>query len=238
MRSGRFAEAESLYRQLAKQQPNEAGWHGNLGLALHSQKKYSEAVVAIERSLVLRVSPGLSTVLGIDYLKLNQPCKAIAPLQTTDQQEALADAFYGCKRYADAARLFTKLGNTREAARSWWQARDYEQARPLYQKLTGNGAADPELAYEYGDTLLRVEGAEAAIPWLERAGSLIEARAALGKAYVEAGRFAEAIPHLEGAVSADADLLLPLSRAYKATGRAAQAERALREYRKRQSAQN
>jgi hypothetical protein len=84
-----------------------------------------------------------------------------------------------------------------------------------------------------------LEGAQAAIPWLERASSTVEGRAALGKAYAEAGRFLEAIPHLEEAVKADSDLLLPLSRAYKATGRAAEADRALSEYRKRQqSGQN
>jgi tetratricopeptide (TPR) repeat protein len=203
---------------------------------LHSQGKYREAAEAIERSLRLKPSPGLSAVLGVDYLKLNQPCKAIAPLQRTDRTEALADAYYGCKRFPDAAKLYMKLGDMRSAARAWWQARDYAQAKPLYEKLAPQRQADPDFAWEYGDTLLRVDGALSAIPWLERATSILEGRAALGKAYAEAGRNAEAIPHLEASVQADPDLLLPLSRAYKATGRAAEADRALNEYRKRQQA--
>jgi protein O-GlcNAc transferase len=233
MRAGRFAEAEALYRKLVKAEPQHPGWHGNLGLALHSQAKYREAVEVLERSLQLQPSPGLSAVLGIDYLKIGEPCKAIAPLRTADRAEPLADALYGCRRYADAARAYTKLGDRRRAARAWWQARDYAQARPLYEALASAHASEPEFAWEFGDTLQRTEGAGVAIPWLEKARTLPQGQAALGKAYAEAGRFAEAIPLLEATVSADPDLLLPLSRAYKATGRAAEAERALSEYRKR-----
>jgi predicted Zn-dependent protease len=105
----------------------------------------------------------------------------------------------------------------------------------VFSAIAKSHNADPNFAYEYGDTLLRSEGAEAALPYLERATSLIEGRAALGKAYVELGRFSEAIPQLEAAVSADPDLLLPLSRAYKASGRTADADRALSEYKKRQN---
>jgi protein O-GlcNAc transferase len=234
MRAGRFAEAETLYRQLVRSDPKEPGWHGNLGLALHSQNKFREAVESLERSIKLRPSPGLSAVLGIDYLKLNEPCKAIPPLvAAADRVDALADAYYGCRRFPEAARTYIRTGNTRSAARAWWQARDYAQALPLYEKLRPLHEHDPEFAYEFGDTLHRVEGAAAAIPWLEKSKELIQGRAALGKAYAEAKRFAEAIPLLEAAVKADPDLLLPLSRAYKATGRAAEADRALNEYRKR-----
>jgi predicted Zn-dependent protease len=239
MRAGNFAEAERLYRQLMQQDPKNAGWHANLGLALHSQKKFRQAVEAIERSLQLKASPGLSLVLGIDYLKLNEPCKAIVPLEQTDRTDVLADAYYGCKRFPEAARLYMKRKDIRSAARAWWQARDYAQAKPLYETLAAEHQGDAGFAWEYGDTLLRAEGAEAAIPWLERASSIVEGRAALGKAYAEAGRFADAVPHLEASVMADPDLLLPLSRSYKATGRAAEADRALSEYRKRQiSGQN
>jgi len=235
MREGRFEEAERIYRQLVKQYPKNAGWHGNLGLALHSQNRFWDAVEALEKSLQLRRSPGLSVVLGIDYLKLNEPCKAIAPLGRTDRIEVLADAYYACKRYPEAAHLYSKLGKRRMAARAWWQARDYAQAQPMYETLAEQHRDEPEFAWEYGDTLLRTEGAEAAIVWLERSATLPQGRASLGRAYVEAGRFAEAIPHLEASVKIDPDLLVPLSRAYKATGRSTEADRALQEYRKRQS---
>lgn len=237
MRAGRYAEAERIFRQLAKRQPGEAGWHGNLGLALYSQQKYRESAAALERSLKLRPAVGLYAVLGIDYLKLGDACKAIAPLEKGDRREALADAYLGCKRYAEAARVFEKLGNLREAARTYWQARDYEAAGRLFRLVATDFVTDPAFNFEYGDSLLRASGAAAALPYLEKAASLVEARAALGKAYVELGRFADAIPHLEAGVKADPDLWLPLSRSYKETGRAAEADRALLEYKKR-STQN
>jgi tetratricopeptide (TPR) repeat protein len=235
MRAGRFSEAERLYRALVQQDPKNPGWHANLGLALHSQMKFRQAVEAIERSLKLKPSSGLSLVVGIDYLKLNEPCNAIAPLQLTDRTDVLADAYYGCRRFPEAARLYTERNDLRSAARAWWQARDYSQAKPLYEKVAPQHKTDTDFAWEYGDTLLRVDGAEAAIPWLERTSDIVEGRAALGKAYVEAGRFAEAIPHLEESAKIDPDLMLPLSRAYKATGRVGEADRALKEYRKRQA---
>lgn len=237
MRAGRYADAERLYRQLVKQFPAEAGWHGNLGLALHSQKRYSQAIPPLEQSLKLHPSPGLFAVLGVDYLKINEPCKAIAPLEKTDQQVALADAYSACRRFPEAAMLYEKLGQPRAAARAYWEARDYEKAEPLFLRIAGQHRGDPEFAYEFGDTLLRAKGAAAALPYLEQATSLMEGRAALGKAYSELNRFAEAIPHLEAAVSLDPDLYLPLSRAYKATGRAADADRALQNY-KKQANQN
>lgn len=233
VRAGRYEEAERIYRQLSKSFPKEAGWHGNLGLALHSQGKLKAAVQALEQSLKLRPSAGLSIILGFDYLKLGEACKAIIPLERTDRIEALADAYAGCKRYREAAQLYQKLGDVRLAARSFWHARDYAEARRLYTSLLSSHAKEPEFNYEYGDTLARVESAEAAIPYLEKATSLLPARAALGKAYMEAGRFDDAIPHLEAAAGTDSDLLLPLSRAYKAKGRAAEADRALAEYRKK-----
>lgn len=209
MRAGRFAEAEKIFRQLVKQAPGEAGWHGNLGLALYSQGRFAEAIEPIEQSLKLRPADGLQQVLLSSYLKV--------------------------KRFADAAPLLEKMGNRRDAARAWWQARRYDKALPLYRALERQHGAEAGFAYEFGDSLARAEGAAAAVPVLERSVALIEGRAALGKALVELARFAEAIPHLEAAVAADPDLLLPLSRAYKATGRAAEADRALKEYQKRQA---
>ncbi|MEJ7608045.1 MAG: tetratricopeptide repeat protein [Bryobacteraceae bacterium] len=111
MRAGRFADAERIYRQLVKQSPEEAGWHGNLGLALHSQGKYRQAVEALEGSLKLRRAPGLAAVLGIDYLKLGDACRAIAPLEESNRLEALADAYSGCKRY-DKRRSYTRSRET------------------------------------------------------------------------------------------------------------------------------
>jgi len=235
MREGRYTAAESIYRQLAQQFPQESGWFGNLGLALHSQGKYQEATIQLEKSLKLHFSSGIATILGIDYLKLGKSCQAIAPLQKTDQRAALADALNGCKRYDEAARLYEKLGKEREAGRAYWMAREYSSALKLFRKIIPVFADDAELNYEMGDALMRTDGAEAALPYLEKSIALVPGRATLGKAYVELKRYEEAIPHLEAGVSTDSNLLLPLSTAYKQTGRVTEAARALKLYREKVS---
>lgn len=231
MKRGQFAQAESIYRQLMKQFPREAGWSGNLGLALHSQGKYQEAVVALEQSLKLRPSAGISTILGIDYLKLGQPCKAIVPLQKSDQDAALADALDGCKRHLEAAKLYEKLGKFREAGRAYWMGREYTSAASIFSRIEPAYSSNSDFNYEYGDSLMRLDGAEKALPYLEKATALVPGRATLGKAYVELGRYAEAIPHLEAGVKTDPNLYLPLSTAYKQAGRVADSARALKLYR-------
>jgi predicted Zn-dependent protease len=68
--------------------------------------------------------------------------------------------------------------------------------------------------------------------------SLLPARAALGKALLQAGRPREAIAHLESAVPADPALWLALSKAYRAAGRDEDAARAAGEYRTRMSVES
>ena len=63
------------------------------------------------------------------------------------------------------------------------------------------------------------------------------ARAEAGKALLAVGRAVEAIPHLEAAAAKDLTLLLALSRAYRAAGRAADAARTQSEYRAKVGAQ-
>ena len=238
MRAQRFDEAARVYRQLATAPGALPQWRMNLALALHSAGRYREAAPELQVFLKAVPTPGPAHLLaGVGQLKQQQACAAVPLLETARRWRAtaetlgpLSDAYLGCQRYAEAGALLAQLKETRAAARAYWLARDYVKARPLYAAVAPRHAADPRFAYEYGDTLLRVAGAEAALPVLEKATPIIEGRGTLGKAYVELGRPAEAIPHLEAAVSADPDLLLPLSRSYKSVGREADAGRALADY--------
>jgi hypothetical protein len=56
------------------------------------------------------------------------------------------------------------------------------------------------------------------------------ARGALGRALVDVGRHADAVPHLEIAAKQDPAALLALSRAYRAVGRVEDAARVEKEY--------
>jgi tetratricopeptide (TPR) repeat protein len=244
MREGRFAEAERIYRQLATEAPSEPQWRMNLGLALHSEDKYAEALREFGRYLKAVPQAGpIHLLVGIDHLKLAAPCRAISPLESARRWQAskqvlteLADAYSGCNRYSEAAKVLEAAKELRLAARAHWQAREYDAAKSLFDAVSAEYASDAMFHYEYGDTLYRVEGAESALPHLQLAMSILAARGSLGRALLDLGRAAEAIPHLEAAVQADPTLLLPLSRSYKATGRVEDAARAEAEYRKRLSA--
>lgn len=258
MREGRFAEAERIYRQMLKESPDDARLHMNLGLALQSARKYREAIPELERYLKDYPHPGpVHLVVGAARLKLNEYCEAIEALEKARQWQAstevlieLGDAYSGCGRHLNAARAYreaarlspTDLRLARASARSYWQARRYDEARTLFASIESHYATDPEFLYEYGDTLTRLEGAEAGLPHLVRAvqaaPDLIPARGVLGRALMELGQADKSIPHLEAAAPADPTLLLPLSRAYKAVGRVEDAARAQAEYRRKLAGQN
>jgi predicted Zn-dependent protease len=259
MREGRFADAERLYRGLIKEIPNEPRLQLNLALALHSGKKYADANAAFALFLNTNPPPGpVHLVAGLSLLKAGRACDAAATLEKAKRWQAseqvlteLADAYSACKRYPQAGAAYTEAATKatanagrlkRAAARAYWLARDYAAARPLFAALRPTFANDAEFLYEFGDTLARTQGSDAGLPLLERsvelAPELTPARGALGRALVEAGRHPEAIPHLTAAAPADATLLMPLSRAYKATGRVEDAARAEQQYRKSLAPQN
>ena len=115
------------------------------------------------------------------------------------------------------------------------QAHDTDAAVPLLERLTRE-RPDTALLIMYGDALLQSQQIERAIPILERAAgekdAPVAAHAALGRAYVQVGRYEEALPHLVIASKGDqdGDVHLQLARALQALGRAADAQRAMAEY--------
>ncbi|MEP6537995.1 MAG: tetratricopeptide repeat protein [Bryobacteraceae bacterium] len=257
MREQRFADAESIYRKLVESSPDDSRLRLNLGLALYSGGKYAAARVEIDRYLKVNPQPGpVYLVSGTTLLKLQKPCDAIGPLEKAQTWQAsvevlteLGDAYNGCKRYLDAGRTYERASRLKDdrklgraAARSYWEAREYEKARPLFAKVETAFGKDAEFLYEYGDTLVRLEGPTAGLAYLAQAvaaqPSLLSARAAYGKALLETGRAQDAIPHLEAVVSTDPALWLALSKAYQATGRTTDAARATSEYRRRMSDRN
>lgn len=246
LRAQRFNEAESAYRQLVKVDPANPMWRMNLGITLHSAGRYAEAVSELGQFLKTNPAPGPAHfLLGLSHLKLKKPCEAIGPLEKAvrwnrDQaQLELADALYGCRRYGAAAKAYEAALTTtkrspeaaRQAAHCYWNARQYADAKRLF---TGLPLDDPTSQYEFGDTLVRLDGPEAGLAYLERAAeTLLPARSELGKALLALDRPAEALPHLEAAATADPALLLPLSKALRAVGRTAEAAAAQAEYKRK-----
>lgn len=252
MRAERFGEAIEAYRALVKLEPQNARWRMNLGLALYSSQRYAEATPQFESYLSIHAQPSaIHLLLGLSYLKVKQPCKAIAPLEHARTWDAtrslveLADAYYGCGRFERAARAYAAALATpkrspqlqRQAAHCFWQARLYHEAEPHFRALENRFGDDADFQYEFGDTLTRIAGPAAGLPYLERAVTLqpthLPARGEFGKALIAVGRHGDAIAHLQAGAQADPALLLPLARALRQIGQTAEAERVLADYRRR-----
>jgi predicted Zn-dependent protease len=98
--------------------------------------------------------------------------------------------------------------------------------------------ASAELNYLVGETLVDLQRVEEAIPLLKRAlahnPKLLAAHKALARAFLAAGRPAEAIPHLQAALATDEDgsLHYQIASAYRASGQPALSKKALSEYQK------
>ncbi len=259
MRAQQYAEAVRVYRTLTTQDASNPAWRLNLGMALFYAGDYANAAIELLEYTRVRPEPGAGHLfLGVSRLKLQQPCEAIEPLETAlrwperpqSRWTELADAYQSCKRWEPAAKAYAEAAKAgpaadqpallRQSAHCWRIAHRYDMAKPLFAALEPHYGGKAEFQFEYGDTLMRLDGAAAGLPWLQKSAatdpSLLPARSALGRALLELDRPADAIPHLEAAAKAEPALLLPLSRAYRALGRSAEAARAEAEYKKRMSA--
>ena len=251
MRAERYAEAARVYRTLTVQDPNNPMWRFNLGMAHFSAGAHGEAATALATFLRARPQPGAAHLfLGVSWLKLQQPCQAIEPLEAAlrwpqhppSAWTELADAYQGCKRWEPAAKAYAEAAKLnpqhlrllRQSAHCWRMARRYELAKPVFASLESSYAQDADFWFEYGDTLMRLDGAAAGLPWLKRAvaanPSFALAQSALGRALMELDRPADALPHLEAGAAEDPALLLSLSRAYRALQRPAEAAKAEADY--------
>ncbi len=94
----------------------------------------------------------------------------------------------------------------RELASLLFLAQDYQAALAEAAPLLQNEPKSPELNFIAGDSLLRSEEPEKALPYLEAAladdPGMLAADASLGLALSRLGKNAEAIPHLEKALAA------------------------------------
>ncbi len=118
-----------------------------------------------------------------------------------------------------------------ELALTLLTAQNYQAA---FDEATGLQSA--EMKFVAGESLLRLEKPDEAVPYLESAlvadPKLLPAHASLGLALSRQGKHALAIPHLEKALELDDDgsLHYQLARAYQSAGNAEQARRAMTKY--------
>lgn len=144
--------------------------------------------------------------------------------------EAAAELREALKLAPDDFQLRTEL------AAALHQAHDHQGALAVLEELLKASPDAAPLNFMYGDTLLRLEQPEQAIPYLEKAVRVAAARASLGLAYMRTGQPARAIPHLKAALETDTDgsLHYQLARALQATGQAEAAAPLLKKYQEMQ----
>lgn len=128
------------------------------------------------------------------------------------------------------------LALERELAISLFEAGDYQAALNAAAELLKEHAGGAELEFLEGDSLLRLEQPEEAVPHLRAAlgadPALAAADASLGLALARLGKNGEAIPYLVKSLELDQDgsLHFQLAGAYRAAGDAEKARAAMAQY--------
>ena len=126
----------------------------------------------------------------------------------------------------------------RQLAISLKFSQDYGGALPVFQDLLRRSPGSAELNYLVGDTLLDLQRAQEAIPFLkqalERDPKLLPAHKSLARAELAAGNPSGAIPHLKLALATDENgsLHYQLAKAYQMNGQPQLAQQILAGYQK------
>jgi predicted Zn-dependent protease len=132
--------------------------------------------------------------------------------------DAIAELKAALKFAPGAPELIDDLGT------SYYLARDYENAVATLAPLVKANVEDARILTVYGDSLLQLQRVDEAVAMLQRAVKIDSAdslpRLTLGRAYVQKGDFAAAIPLIEKGLGEDQDgsLHMQLARAYTRTG--------------------
>jgi predicted Zn-dependent protease len=123
-----------------------------------------------------------------------------------------------------------------ELATSLFLAHDYKPAMVLIQELLPGDSSSPDLNFMMGESFLRTEQPDLAVPYLETAlhanDKMLPAHASLGLALAKLDRGGDAIPHLEKALALDDDgsLHYTLARAYQQAGNSQRSRQLMEEY--------
>ncbi len=244
------AAAGEAFEALAKQFPESRAFLLTTA-AVRKKQKRLKAAAALEEQAKTRAALPRADALAREIETYNSGAlRAFTQLGTLPDNPQLhrikAETLRAQEKHLEAVEEW------RLALRFDPSDRETEQdlAASLYaggQYLVALNTLDRLLVYEpdsaalhflKGDCLLQQGKAEEAIGPLQRAVSILPARASLGRALLAAGRGAEAVPHLEAAAEPldnDGTLYFQLSRAYAAAGLSDKSAKALAESQKRRA---
>jgi tetratricopeptide (TPR) repeat protein len=239
-----YRSAFYLYRQALEKNPAMPGVHAAIAEVYRKtgHPDWAAAEDSREPAKPAAVNPSYRESKEYNQLALEAFSRLAALPESVELHQLRADTMRGQGQHLDSAKewraaLAMQPGNPnfeREIAVSLYMGADYRSAAPLFLKF---GPMTPDLNYMEGDSLLHLEEADKAIPYLEAAlrgdPKMLGARASLGLAYARVGQPAKAIPHLAAAASIDEDgsLSYQLARASQAAGQPENARQAMERYR-------
>lgn len=243
-----YSRAFSLFREALEKQPHLPGIHAGLAEVYEKTGHHDWAATERQPELASGSTRCAEAPKAADLfcLTLTYQAKAQEAFdhltrlpESAEIHELLAEVNQKQGRRAEAIsewRLALGLDprNQRlggKLAESLWLNRSYDEALQLLEPLVSANANAAQWQYLTGDVLFRQQQPEAALAHLEAAVRLrpehLEARAVLGRLYLQLGQARKAIPHLEKARAVDDEAIsFQLGQAYKAVGETRLAEQA------------
>ena len=171
--AGDWTGAESIWRTLAAQHPDDDRLWTSLGVTLAHQRKFSEAIQAYLKAL--KLNPGAAETnlnLGLSYFKSGELEKAIPPLEKTAAQmpgstqieTVLGMCLYGTGKYREAVpHLQLAQPKDRESrntenrelefviAQAYLWSGQYEKAKLAFQTMLERAPDSPQVQILLGE---------------------------------------------------------------------------------------
>jgi tetratricopeptide (TPR) repeat protein len=218
-RQGDFRKAVEEYKQVLQLDPSRIEARVNLALTFHSLGDYQLAIEEFEQ--VQRRNPALLVVnlfLGIDYLKVQLPQKAMIPLEKAVQMEpfnkiarrAMAACYLEMDQYLQAAEQFVALASAEKdrAEALYSLAHGYlDMARRIADDMSGRHQNTSWAKRMAGDLLASTDRwADAAVMYSDAVGldpKQPELHVDLGRMYLHQKKFDNSESEFKGALRLD-----------------------------------
>lgn len=229
--------AAQYLEKAVQAQPDDYGAHFNLALAYSLTGKDEQAIAGYRKVLALK--PGLFEAqlnLGMMLLRLKKPAEAVPYLDAAAEarpkevrpRRYLADALFDTGEFARAAKSYeaaieldpksapAEVG----LARSYVRTDQLKEAETHFRRAAELDPAMKDAVLELGPLYEKKGQSAQAIAVYQQFPDSLAARERLGQLLVEAGKAADAIPHLEWAVqkSPTSANRLALAQAYRKNG--------------------
>jgi predicted O-linked N-acetylglucosamine transferase (SPINDLY family) len=229
-RSGQLVEAEHLYRQVLKTEPdNPDAWH-LLGMTLFGMQKYAQAIECLKSTLTLTPNqPAVLTNLGVVYRAAGHMDAAKEVLERAAQGDSncvnalnnLGTVYLELNHLEAAEEKFQKVLALKpdfsqaamNLANLWQQQGKFLDAETVYRKLATRIPDDGLLLNNLGETLRKQSKWHEAVETFELAlanePENVDIRLNLGRTLAQLGRREEAKCHFVDLINQDLGLAKP-----------------------------